>query len=69
MAGPARYHNFLDSLENSLKKSTAPVIGGMSSTSAMNMAEEEVLVRFWPWSRSRSLVLRESSGCLQFSIH
>lgn len=69
MAGPARYHNFLDSLENSLKKSTTPVIGGMSSTSAMNMAEEEVLVRFWPWSWSWSLVLRESSGCLQFSIH
>lgn len=67
MAGPARYHNFLDSLENSLKKSTAPVIGGMSSTSAMNMAEEEVLVRIWPWSWS--LVLKESSGCLQLSIH
>lgn len=67
MAGPARYHNFLDSLENSLKKSTAPVIGGMSSTSAMNVAEEEVVVRFWPCAGSP--VLRERSGCLEFSIY
>lgn len=71
MAGPARYHSFLDSLENSLKKSTTPVIGGMSSTLAMNMAGEEVVVavvrfRFWPWPWS--LVLGERSGWLHFSI-
>lgn len=36
IAGPARYHNFLDSIMNSLKKSRTPAMGGMSSPSATN---------------------------------
>lgn len=42
MAGPARYHSFLDSTVNSLKKSRIPVMGAMSSASATKDEAKEV---------------------------
>lgn len=39
MAGPARYHSFLDSTANSLKKSRTPVMGRMSSAPTVKVAE------------------------------
>lgn len=43
MAGPARYQSFFDSMRNSLVKSPAPAIGGMSWDSAVNTAAAVLL--------------------------
>lgn len=45
MAGPARYHSFLDSVMNCLAKSAAPAIGAMSSDCAVKTAESGAGVR------------------------
>ena len=46
IAGPARYHSFLDSLWYSLKKSRTPVIGGMSLESGTKEEVKETLLVF-----------------------
>jgi len=51
MAGPARYHSFLDSLKNSLEKSRTLLIRGMSSGSGVKEEAMEEFVDRKCWSR------------------
>nr|XP_025650828.1 uncharacterized protein LOC112746936 [Arachis hypogaea] len=55
MAGPARYHSFLISMENSLKKSLIPFIGGMSSDFVVKTAAVSRIPIWFPDPSSGSL--------------
>lgn len=66
IAGPARYHSFLDSTQNSLLKSTNPLIGSMSPSA---MKEEAVSGSCLTSSSCSSLLRRRGSSLLYiFSI-
>lgn len=72
MAGPARYHSFLDSPQNSLKKSGTLLIGGISSASAVKEEAKEVffvsLGSNWSWSWLSSSLSWARSGFLLSSM-
>lgn len=70
MAGPARYHSFLDSAKHSLKKWRTPVIGGMSSEPVVKVKVVVVdVLSVSLWSCIWSCWVGESRGSCALSIY